>query len=378
MKAADPCEAFSMATRPTGMVTFLFTDVEGSSAENLANAASGRKMLIVLDNCEHVLDAAATLTESLLSRSPDPVVLATSRESLGLGSEQVWPVPLLGVADGSSSAAVELFLERAIAVAPGFAVHDAHQAAAVSEICARLDGIPLAIELAAARMVAMTASDVRGRLDDRFRLLSGSRRVEGRHQTLLRTVAWSDDLLDDDEKVLLNHCAVFSDGFDLASVVNVVGADEPLDKYVALDILDSLVRKSLVVFSRPDGRSRYELFETIRQFGEKQLTAEGTGHRLIGSTLSSPTSAPVSHGQQKRLTLRQQLRSPHTRRMSRFRVNVSKCWMGRADSGRSRRRRHPRAAKTPRRPLTGVLSRLPRRSHQPCPASPNARQELSL
>ena len=142
------------------------------------------------------------------------------------------------------------------------------------EICRRLDGIPLAIELAASRMASMTAAEVRDRLDDRFKLLVGSRRGAERHQTLRQAVAWSYDLLDDAEKSLLQRCSVFSGGFDLRSACAVAGFDDP-DDYAVLDLLDALVRKSLLVADRSAGRTRFAMLETIRQFAEEQLVAHG-------------------------------------------------------------------------------------------------------
>jgi tetratricopeptide (TPR) repeat protein len=146
------------------------------------------------------------------------------------------------------------------------------EAGAVVEICRRLDGIPLAIELAASRMASMTLSEVRDRLDHRFRLLVGSRRGLARHQTLRHAVAWSYDLLDDTEKILLERCSVFAGGFDLQSVCTVAGLNDS-DDYAVLDLLDALVRKSLLVADRSSGRTRFSMLETIRQFAEDQLVA---------------------------------------------------------------------------------------------------------
>jgi predicted ATPase len=251
------------------------THAGASLEENLVSVVSGRQMMIVLDNCEHVLDGAAALVHRLLDRSPGLTVLATSREPLGLASEQVSMVPSLGVSDGFASPAVELFVERAVAVAPGFRRHAENEAELIAEICEQLDGLPLAIELAAARMVSMTTQEVRDRLDNRFRLLAGSRRSVERHQTLLQTCAWSYDLLERPEKDLLSRCGVFLDGFTVDGAAHVAGSDGPLDEYEVMDTLDSLVRKSLVVFSRQDSCSRYELLETIRHFALDQLTAAG-------------------------------------------------------------------------------------------------------
>jgi predicted ATPase len=243
-------------------------------AEAVAGALAGRRLLLVLDNCEHVLDAAAELVEAILAHTTSLRVMATSREGLRVAVEHLWPVPSLDVAGGANSAAVELFVERARAVVPGFGLGGDDDAAAVVEICRRLDGIALAIELAAARMVSMNPAEVRDRLGDRFRLLSGSRRGLARHQTLRQAVGWSYDLLDDDGRSVLTRCAVFVGGFDLAAAVAVcdgVGWDE----YGLLDVLDALVRKSLVTAEQVSGHTRYGLLETIRQFAQEQLAATG-------------------------------------------------------------------------------------------------------
>jgi hypothetical protein len=171
--------------------------------ESVAAALEGRIRLLVIDNCEHVLNAAADLIEAVLAQSATVRALATSREGLGVAHEQVQPVRSLDVAAGIDSAAVNLFVERAQGIAPGFSTIDGDDAAAVTEICQRLDGIPLAIELAASRMASMTASEIRDRLHNRFRLLVGSRRGLERHHTLRHAVAWSYDLLDEAEKTVL-------------------------------------------------------------------------------------------------------------------------------------------------------------------------------
>jgi hypothetical protein len=168
---------------------------------------------------------------------------------------------------------VSLFVERAQGIAPGFAMVNGDESAAAVEICQRLDGIPLAIELAASRMASMTASDVRDRLDQRFRLLVGSRRGLERHHTLRHAVAWSYDLLDDTEKTVLDRCSVFAGGFDLESACAVAGSDQ--DEFEVLNLLDALVRKSLLVADRSSGHARFSMLETIRQFAEEQLVAHG-------------------------------------------------------------------------------------------------------
>ncbi|MDT7795076.1 MAG: hypothetical protein QOD59_4517 [Mycobacterium sp.] len=243
-------------------------------SESVAVALEGRVRLLVFDNCEHVLDAAADLIEAILAHSATVRILATSREGLGVPDEQVWPVRSLDAAAGIDSAAVSLFVERAQGIAPGFSMVGGDEAAAVIEICQRLDGIPLAIELAASRMASMTASEMRDRLDHRFRLLVGSRRGLERHQTLRHAVAWSYDLLGDAEKTVLERCSVFAGGFDIESACAVAGFDD-LDEYAVLDLLDALVRKSLLVADRSSGRTRFSMLEMIRQFAEEQLVAGG-------------------------------------------------------------------------------------------------------
>jgi predicted ATPase/class 3 adenylate cyclase len=250
-----------------------------SVSESIAAAMEGTIRLLVIDNCEHVREAAADLVEAILAQSATVRVLATSREGLRVADEQAWLVPSLDIGAGVDSAAVALFVERARGEASQFSVATPDDAAAVVEICRRLDGIPLAIELAASRMASMTASEVRDRLDQRFRLLVGSRRALERHHTLRHAVAWSFELLDDTEKALLVRCSVFAGGFDLESACAVAGFDDADDLDV-LDLLDALVRKSLLVADRSAGRTRYSMLETIRQFAEEQLVARGEASEI--------------------------------------------------------------------------------------------------
>ena len=243
------------------------TQQSGKSVkESIASALEGRVRLLLFDNCEHVLDGAADLIEAIFGQSSGVRVLATSREVLGVVDEQTWPVRSLDV-----DAAAKLFIERAHSVAPAFTVDDAD---AVSEICRRLDGIPLAIELAASRISSMTVVDVRDRLDRRFKLLVGSRRSMERHQTLRHAVQWSFDLLDGAEKALLERCSVFAGGFDIQSACAIAGSDDP-DDFAVVDLLQSLVCKSLLVVDRSAGHARFSMLETIRQFAEEQLVTNG-------------------------------------------------------------------------------------------------------
>jgi predicted ATPase len=240
-----------------------------SAPASVADALIGRHLLVIVDNCEHVLDAAAELVELIERRAATVTVMATSREGLGVPGEQAWPVPSL--ATGAESAAVRLFVERAGEVIPGY--EPGGEADAVVELCERLDGIPLAIELAAARLRSMSATQIRDRLSERFRLLTGgSRRGLRRHQTLQQTVQWSYDLLDEPESTVLCRAAVFAGGFNLAAADAVCGGGA-VDAVAVLDALDSLARKSLINVERGAAEVRYRLLETIREFAEQQLAA---------------------------------------------------------------------------------------------------------
>ena len=245
-----------------------------SVADSVAAALEERVRLLVFDNCEHVVDSVADLVEAILDASATVRILATSREGLGVSEEQLWRVPSLDVNSGTQSAAVNLFVDRAQSVVSDFSLAQPGEADAVVEICRRLDGIPLAIELAASRMALMTAIEVRDRLDQRLRLLVSARRGLSRYQTLHHAVAWSYELLTDVEKSLLARCSVFAGGFDLQSAWAVAGSGD-VDEYATLDLLDALVRKSLLVADRSAGRTRFSMLETIRQFAEEQLVAGG-------------------------------------------------------------------------------------------------------
>ncbi|MBV2353689.1 winged helix-turn-helix domain-containing protein [Streptomyces sp. J2-1] len=231
--------------------------------DRLVDHCARRRMLIVLDNCEHVVGAAARLAEHLLARCPEVTVLATSREPLGVPGELVRPVEPL-----PEPVALRLLAERGAAARPGFRTGDDPESCA--EICRRLDGLPLAIELAAARLRMLTPRQIADRLDDRFRLLtSGSRTVLPRQQTLRAVVDWSWDLLDAGERDVLSRLSVFAGGCDLAAAEAVCG---PL----ALDALGSLVDKSLVVAApSADGTMRYRLLETVTEYAAERLDERG-------------------------------------------------------------------------------------------------------
>jgi predicted ATPase len=247
-------------------------------AESLIEGLGGRQILLVLDNCEHLIDAVADLGERIVRACAGVTVLATSREALRIEGEQSWPVPSLDFREGALSPAVRLFDERARCVVPSFEL--AADVEAVGEICRRLDGIPLAIELAAARVRSMSPAQIRAKLDERFRLLTGgSRRALERHQTLRHAVQWSYDLLDERERALLRRVAVFAGGFTMEAA-EAVSTGIDVDSADLVDLLDSLVRKSLLTTERSGPEVRYGLLETIRQFSEEQLAAAGESEAL--------------------------------------------------------------------------------------------------
>jgi predicted ATPase/class 3 adenylate cyclase/DNA-binding CsgD family transcriptional regulator len=235
----------------------------------LATYVAERKALIVLDNCEHVLDEAAGLAGAILVAGPEPVIVATSREPLGVDGEVVRGVRSLAVPDpdgdgAADTPAVQLFVERAAAATERFALTDANTAA-VTSICSQLDGIPLAIELAAARVRAMPPDEIARRLGERFRLLSAGRGAQERHRTLQAAVSWSHDLLGEDEKTVFRRLAVFPSTFDL-DAAEAVGLDPEID---VIDALLRLVDQSLVEYDETTGR--YRLLETLRQYGADRL-----------------------------------------------------------------------------------------------------------
>jgi len=240
----------------------------------LASYLSDRRVLLVLDNCEHILDAAAELVDVVLTNGADVHVLVTSREPLGLHGEQVRRVMSLDMPESDASAetaesspAVRLFTQRAAAVAGHFTINS-NNVRAVVEVCRHLDGIPLAIELAAARVRAMPPSEIARRLDERFRLLAGgSRRSQERQRTLLATVSWSYDLCSDDEKTVFRRLSVFPATFDLDAAEAIVGAGDGVADVV--ECVVRLVDRSLVDYE-PES-ARYRLLETLRQFGADRL-----------------------------------------------------------------------------------------------------------
>jgi predicted ATPase/class 3 adenylate cyclase len=256
--------------------------------DTLADALVPQRSLIVLDNCEHLIDACAATTDAILRRCQRVHLLVTSREALGISGETIYRVPSMslpaedeagpGAAAGEpaeSSDAVALFVDRAGRQGVAVTV-DGHTGPLIASICRRLDGMPLAIELAAARLRVLSLVDLRDRLDHRFRLLTGgSRAALPRQQTLLATVGWSYSLLEAAEQLLLRRLAVFPETFDLAAAEAVCGFGG-IDRLDVLDLLGSLVNKSLVLAEQSQDALRYRLLETIRQFAmERLVEAEG-------------------------------------------------------------------------------------------------------
>jgi predicted ATPase/DNA-binding SARP family transcriptional activator len=251
--------------------------------ELLVAALAPSRLLLVLDNCEHLVEACAVLVDLLLRSCGRLTVLATSREPLGIAGEQAWLVPPLGlppegdavsVDEALQAAAVELFVERARAARPGFVLADG-DAAAVAQICRRLDGLPLALELAAARIKVLAPRDLAKRLDDAFSLLTGgARTAPARHRTLRATLDWSYRLLAEPERAVLRRLSVFAGSFDLAAA-EAVAAGEAVEKCAVLDLVAALVDRSLVAVEACCGEARYRLLETVRQYAAERLREAG-------------------------------------------------------------------------------------------------------
>ncbi len=273
-----------------------------STIDTLLQFVRDRQMLVVLDNCEHLLDASADLVVALLSAAPGLTLLATSREAIGVAGEVSWRVPSLSLADE----AIELFTDRARHARPDFTLTD-DNAATVGEICARLDGVPLAIELAAARVRALSLAEILDSLHDRFRLLTGGARTAVRRQQTLRaSVDWSHALLTEPERVLFRRLAVFLGGFDLDAAQAVAGGGD-VQRFQVLDQLTLLVDKSLVVADDSGGRTRYRLLETVRQYALEKLGESGEAdavrarHRDHYTSMAALLDAPAGSDYEQRV-----------------------------------------------------------------------------
>ncbi|WP_246257094.1 ATP-binding protein [Amycolatopsis anabasis] len=249
--------------------------------ELLVDQLQGRRMLLVLDNCEHLVEECARFTDALLRACPDLVVLATSRQSLGVAGERVLPVMPLGVPEPGESVAdlqrydaVRLFEDRATAVVPSFAITEGN-VEDVIRLCRALDGLPLAIELAAVRLRSLSVRQLADRLNQRFTLLTGgSRSGPSRHATFQALIDWSHELCTGAERLLWARAAVFSGSFDLDTVEEVCSG-EGLDRAEVLDVLDGLIDKSILLREEDHGVARYRMLETVRQYGEDRLRAAG-------------------------------------------------------------------------------------------------------
>jgi len=269
---------------PVTVATALGLEIGGGAVtpERVATALGTKRLLLVLDNCEHVIDAAASTAEGLLRASPTTRVMATSREPLLAEDEYLYRVPPLAVpAEGTEDiedllryGAVRLFVARMRATEPHFAP-DQRTAPAIAAICRRLDGIPLAIELAAARAAALGVEGVAAHLDDRFHLLTGGRRTaQARHRTLRATLDWSYELLSEAERVVLRRLSIFGSSFALKAATAVAASAE----IAAADVIDcvaNLVAKSLVMVEAPGATVRYRLLETTRAYAREKLAESG-------------------------------------------------------------------------------------------------------
>ena len=274
-----------LVARSVAAVLAVREEPERPVVDTLVDAVGDRSLLLVLDNAEHVLGAVAKLADALVRSCPRAYLLVTSREPLGVSGERVFRVPSLAVPPADMALAapdrlaafesVQLFAERAVMYRQGFAL-DAANAAAVAAVCVRLDGIPLALELAAARLGSLSAPEISSRLDQRFRLLTGgSRTALPRHQTLRALIDWSYDLLNPGEQVVLGRLSVFAGGWTLEAAEAVTSSGD-VGEWQVLDYLAALVDKSLVQADDIGGSTRYSLLETIRHYAAERL-AQGPG-----------------------------------------------------------------------------------------------------
>ncbi|MET8983401.1 LuxR C-terminal-related transcriptional regulator [Streptomyces sp. NPDC004539] len=267
----DPAAVAGVAATTLGVSDLGARPVTEQLAEHMAQ----RRALIVLDNCEHLVGACAELANALLSAAPELQILATSRHALGLTGEHLYTVPPL-----SPKEAAGLLQDRAVAVRPGFRISDANQTQ-VSRLCADLDGLPLAIELAASRLRTLTVDQMVGRLENRFVLLTGGSLTARPHQRTLRgMIAWSYELCTPAERLLWNRLSVFAGGFDLDAVENVCAGDG-IAEHEVLDLLDRLVVQSVVLTVESEGLPRFRLLQTIRQYGREELAASGDEEHLL-------------------------------------------------------------------------------------------------
>ena len=305
---------------------------------HLLDVLAERETVLVLDNCEHLVEAAAVLADQLLAHCPGLRIIATSREPLGIAGERLELVPPLGLPPADADAqealehpAVRLFADRAADAAPGYAV-DAATVGSVVEICRRLDGLPLAIELAAARLRSLPVTQIAARLDDRFRLLTGgSRAALPRQQTLRAVVDWSWDLLTEDERLVARRVAVFPAGVTPESAAAVC-AHDALDAHAILDLLAALVDRSLLVLIDRDA-PRYRMLETIREYGIEQLAE----HDELSPTRTAHAHYFAALADQADARLRGPEQLPWFRRLEAERDNLLAALRWLAEDGDARR-----------------------------------------
>jgi predicted ATPase/DNA-binding SARP family transcriptional activator len=286
---------------PAAVQRALGSPTEGgaASADSIIATLGDRPLTLVLDNCEHLVDTCAALADTLLRACPRLRIIATSREALGVAGERAWLVPPLALPspdDGldalASSDAVRLFIDRARDVLPSFTL-SASNARIIADICTHLDGIPLAIELAAARVRHLSPEQIRDRLSDAFSLLtSGARTALPRHRTLRAALDWSHDLLREEARVVLRRLAVFRGGFTLDMVEDVASGDG-IAPHTVLDLIAVLADRSMIVVREQDGSARYHLLETMRQYAEQRLEEAGETQR-VRARLAAVISARVA------------------------------------------------------------------------------------
>ncbi|WP_070900308.1 ATP-binding protein [Mycobacterium tuberculosis] len=248
-----------------------------SAIDTLVGVINDARVLLVLDHCEHLLDACAAIIDSLLRSCPRLTILTTSTEAIGLAGELTWRVPPLSLTND----AIELFVDRACRVRSDFAIN-ADTAVTVGEICRRLDGVPLAIELAAARTDTLSPVEILAGLNDRFRLVAGAAGNAVRpEQTLCATVQWSHALLSGPERALLHRLAVFAGGFDLDGAQAVGANDEDFEGYQTLGRFAELVDKAFVVVENNRGRAGYRLLYSVRQYALEKLSESGEADAVL-------------------------------------------------------------------------------------------------
>jgi predicted ATPase/class 3 adenylate cyclase/DNA-binding CsgD family transcriptional regulator len=282
-----------LVPRTTAIAIGLRDEPQRPVIDMLCDYLARKKMLLILDNCEHLVDACAKMADRILHAAPDTRILASSREALSISGEVTYRVPSLELPDVnhlpsveslSQYEAVELFIDRAIAAVPSFAVTNSN-APSLAQICYRLDGIPLAIELAAAKIRVLSLEQIAKRLDDRFKLLiGGSRTALERHQTLRAAIDWSYNLLSPTEQVLFQRLSVFVGGWTLEAAESIC-SDEAIKSDEILDLLEQLINKSLVIKEESEHGSRYYMLETIRQYANEKLVESGENDALHGKHL---------------------------------------------------------------------------------------------